>query len=139
MALTKKIRVVITKVGLDGHDLGARLISRMLTEAGMEVVYLGLFQHPDAIVNTAIQEDVDVIGISCLSQTHVILIPEVLQLLKEKDRQDIKVVAGGIIPEPFSSELKQAGVSEVFGSHVSSEEIINQITLLARRKTDRKQ
>ena len=135
MALSKRIRIIITKIGLDGHDLGAKFVSRILREAGMEVIYLGLFQTPEAIVDAAIQEDADVIGISCLSQTHTILIPEVLQLLKEKGRQDIPVIAGGVIPEPFASELHQAGVSEVVGSHVSSDAIIKHITSIASKKS----
>ena len=110
-------------------------MGRKTSDTALELIQGDITEmETDAIVNAAIQEDVDVIGISCLSQTHVILILEVLQLLKEKGRQDILVITGGIIPEPFASELQQAGVSEIFGSHTSSDTIIKYITSIASKK-----
>jgi methylmalonyl-CoA mutase C-terminal domain/subunit len=108
-----KIKVIITKIGLDTHIMGAKLLAQTLREAGMEVVYLGKYQTPEMIVQAALQEDVDVIGISCLSANYKLIL-EVLHLLKEKQMNDILVVAGGTIPIKHALELKEAGVSEVF-------------------------
>jgi len=109
-----KIKVLIAKPGLDGHDRGAQVISRGLKEAGMEVVYTGLRQTPEQIVRAAIQEDVDVIGLSILSGAHSYLFPEVMKLLKEEDAREILVIAGGIIPKADHKELKEIGVEGIF-------------------------
>jgi len=108
------MKVMIAKPGLDGHDRGAKVIARGLKEAGMEVVYTGLRQTPEEIVRAAIQEDVDVVGLSILSGAHSYLFPEVMKLLKKEDAEDILVIAGGIIPEEDHSELKEIGVEGIF-------------------------
>ena len=133
----KKIKVIITKIGLDGHDRAVKVVASILRDAGMEVIYLGKFQMPEDIVKAAIQEDVDVIGISCQSPNHVLLIPDVIRLLRENDINDVLVVAGGIIPEPYCSQLKSSGVSEVFGPNTSSEQIVNYITSKVRPNAGR--
>ncbi|MEO8217140.1 MAG: cobalamin B12-binding domain-containing protein [Acidobacteriota bacterium] len=110
----KKIRVLIAKPGLDGHDRGAKVIARALRDAGMEVIYTGLRQTPQQIVAAAIQEDVDAIGLSILSGAHNVLFPEIMRLLKEEGAEEIVVVAGGIIPEQDIQKLKDMGVREIF-------------------------
>ena len=110
----KKIRVLITKPGLDGHDRGAKIIARALRDAGMEVIYTGLRQTPEQIVAAAVQEDVDAIGLSILSGAHNVLFPEIMRLLKEEGAEDIAVVAGGIIPEQDIPKLKAMGIREIF-------------------------
>ena len=110
----RPIRVLIAKPGLDGHDRGAKVIARALRDAGMEVIYSGLRQTPEQIVAAAIQEDVDVVGLSILSGAHNVLFPEVLKLLKEKGGEDIVVLAGGIIPDKDIPNLKAIGIREVF-------------------------
>lgn len=110
----KKIRVLIGKPGLDGHDRGAKVVARALRDAGMEVVYTGLHRSPEEIVETAIQEDVDAIGLSVLSGAHMTLLPRVVQLLKEHDAEDILVFGGGVIPEEDRQELLSKGIKEVF-------------------------
>jgi methylmalonyl-CoA mutase, C-terminal domain len=110
----KPIRVLIAKPGLDGHDRGAKVIARALRDAGMEVIYSGLRQTPDQIAAAAVQEDVDVVGLSILSGAHNVLVPEVLSALKERGGDGIAVVLGGIIPEKDIAPLKQAGVREIF-------------------------
>ena len=112
--MSDKIRVLVAKVGLDGHDVGAKVVSRALADAGMEVIYTGLRQTPKMVVETAIQEDVDAVGISLLSGAHMVFIPEVLRLLKEKGAEDIRVFAGGVIPVEDIAELKEMGVVDVF-------------------------
>ena len=131
----RKIRVIVSKIGLDGHDVGAKVVSSLLRDAGMEVIYLGKFQTPEMIVETALQENVDVIGLSCHSPNHVRLIPRMMDLLMERDLQNIVVIVGGSIPEPFATELKRMGVSEIFGPGTMTEKIIETITsLVAQRK-----
>ncbi len=110
----KKIRVLIAKPGLDGHDRGAKIIARALRDAGMEVIYTGLRQTPEQIVAAAIQEDVDAIGLSILSGAHNVLFPEIMRLLKEEGAEDIIVVAGGIFPEQDIEKLKAMGIREIF-------------------------
>ncbi|HHV07893.1 MAG TPA: cobalamin B12-binding domain-containing protein [Firmicutes bacterium] len=112
--MERPIRVLIAKPGLDGHDRGAKVLARAMRDAGMEVIYTGLRQTPEQIVEAAVQEDVDTIGLSCLSGAHNHLFPEVTRLLKEKDATDILVVGGGIIPEEDIPKLKEAGISEIF-------------------------
>jgi methylmalonyl-CoA mutase, C-terminal domain len=109
-----KIRVVIAKPGLDGHDRGAKIIARALRDAGMEVIYTGLHQTPEQIVETAIQEDADAVGISILSGAHMTLVPKILEGLKENEADDVVVVVGGTIPREDAEELKRLGVAEVF-------------------------
>ncbi len=111
---TKPIRVLVGKVGLDGHDRGIKLVARALRDAGAEVIYTGLHQTPEQVVNTAIQEDVDAIGLSLLSGAHNYLFPRVLELLKEKEADDIAVFGGGIIPDDDLPRLKAAGVRALF-------------------------
>jgi len=122
--MEKKIRVMIAKPGLDGHDRGAKYIARALRDAGMEVIYTGLHQTSEQIVETAIQEDVDVIGLSCLSGAHMTLFPQVTALLKEKGAADIVVTGGGIIPEDDIPRLKEAGLARIFGPGTLLEDII---------------
>jgi methylmalonyl-CoA mutase C-terminal domain/subunit len=109
-----KIRVVVAKPGLDGHDRGAKIIARALRDAGMEVIYTGLHQTPEQIVETAIQEDADAVGISILSGAHMTLVPRILDLLRENGAEDVLVVVGGTIPNEDIEELKAGGVAEVF-------------------------
>ena len=113
-ATARKIRVVVAKPGLDGHDRGAKVIARALRDAGMEVIYSGLRQTPEQVVAAAIQEDVDVIGLSILSGAHNVLFPEIMKLLGEKGGDDILVLAGGIIPDKDIAPLKAIGIREIF-------------------------
>ncbi|MDX1582966.1 MAG: cobalamin B12-binding domain-containing protein [Thermoanaerobaculia bacterium] len=110
----RKIRVLIAKPGLDGHDRGAKVIARALRDSGMEVIYTGLRQTPEQVVAAAVQEDVDAIGLSILSGAHNVLFPEIMKLLEEEDAQDIVVFAGGIIPEQDIPKLKEMGIQEIF-------------------------
>ncbi len=121
----RKIRVVIAKPGLDGHDRGAKIIARALRDAGMEVIYTGLHQTPEQIVETAIQEDADAVGISILSGAHMTLVPKILEGLKSNDLDDVVVVVGGTIPKPDVEELKRQGVAEVFTPGAPVSEIVN--------------
>ena len=123
--MVKKIRVLIAKPGLDGHDRGAKVVARALRDAGMEVIYTGLHQTAEMVVRTAIQEDVDVVGLSLLSGAHMTLFIDVLELLKEKEMEDILVVGGGIVPEEDIPKLKEAGMKGVFGPGTSVEEIVS--------------
>lgn len=120
----KKIRVLIAKPGLDGHDRGAKVVARALRDAGMEVIYTGLRQTPEQIVETAIQEDVDVIGLSILSGAHTHLFPKVIELLKENNIEDIVVMGGGVIPEEDIPELKKVGISGIFTAGTDTRDII---------------
>ncbi len=120
-----KIRVLVAKPGLDGHDRGAKVVARALRDAGMEVIYTGLHQTAEMIVNTALQEDVDVVGLSLLSGAHMTLFRDVTKILKEREMGDVLVVGGGIIPEEDVPGLKEAGVNGVFGPGTPLEEIVN--------------
>jgi methylmalonyl-CoA mutase C-terminal domain/subunit len=120
----KKIRVLIAKPGLDGHDRGAKIIARALRDAGMEVIYTGLRQTPEMIASAAIQEDVDVIGLSILSGAHNTICPQLMKLLHERGMHDVVVLLGGIIPEPDILTLKQVGIAEVFLPGSSTQDII---------------
>ena len=120
----KRIRVVVAKPGLDGHDRGAKVIARALRDAGMEVIYTGLRQTPEQIVNTALQEDADVIGLSILSGAHATIVPQLMALLKERQMTDVLVVIGGIIPDADVADMKALGVAEVFQPGASLESII---------------
>ncbi len=121
---TSKIRVVIAKPGLDGHDRGAKIIARALRDAGMEVIYTGLHQTPEQIVETAIQEDADAVGISILSGAHMTLVPRILDLLRENGAEDVLVVVGGTIPTEDVVELKSRGVAEVFTPGAPTSDIV---------------
>ena len=125
--MARKIRVLIAKPGLDGHDRGAKVIARALRDAGMEVVYTGIRQTPEQIANTAIQEGVDIVGLSCLSGAHNSLFPKVVQIMKEKGAEDIVVFGGGIIPVDDIPGLKQSGIREIFLPGASTEDIIKYI------------
>jgi methylmalonyl-CoA mutase C-terminal domain/subunit len=134
MVTEKKIRVLVAKPGLDGHDRGAKVIARALRDAGMEVIYSGLRQTPEMIVEAAIQEDVDVIGMSILSGAHMTLFPRVMKLLVENGLDDVLVVAGGIIPDDDVPALKDIGITGIFGPGTSTEEAIRFIKENVRRK-----
>ena len=121
----KKIRVVVAKPGLDGHDRGAKIIARALRDAGMEVIYTGLHQTPEQIVETVIQEDADAVGLSILSGAHMTLVPRVLQLLKEQGADDVIVTLGGTIPSDDVKELKELGVAEVFTPGASTQQAVD--------------
>ena len=121
----KKIKIIVAKPGLDGHDRGAKLLSRIFAEAGMEVVYTGLRQTPEMIVEAALQEDADVVGLSSLSGVHNYFFPKVVELLKVKKLANVLVVGGGIIPLEDIPELKKAGVAEIFGPGTSTEVIVD--------------
>ncbi len=125
--MKRKSRVLIAKVGLDGHDVGARVVARSLSDAGMEVIYTGLRQRPEQIVLTAIQESVDLIGISILSGSHMTLIREVISCLQKHEAGDIPVIAGGIIPYEDIEMLKEIGVAEVFLPETPMPEIIEYV------------
>ncbi len=125
--MARKIRVLIAKPGLDGHDRGAKVIARALRDAGMEVIYTGIRQTPEQIVNAAIQEGVDIIGLSSLSGAHSHLFSKVVQILQEKGAEDILIIGGGIIPVDDISELKKAGIREIFQPGTSTETIIKYI------------
>ncbi len=120
----RKIRVVVAKPGLDGHDRGAKIIARALRDAGMEVIYTGLHQTPEQIVATVIQEDADAVGLSVLSGAHMTLVPRVMELLREQSAEDVVVTVGGTIPADDVPELKELGVSEVFTPGASTDEIV---------------
>ena len=128
----QKIRVVIAKPGLDGHDRGAKVIARALRDAGMEVIYTGLRQTPDQIVGAALQEDADVIGMSILSGAHMHACPRVMDLLKEKGLDDVLVTAGGIIPDDDVAALTEAGVDRVFGPGTTIAEVADYLRANAR-------
>lgn len=123
----KKIRVLVAKPGLDGHDRGAKIVCRSLRDAGFEVIYTGLRRTPEEIVSAAIQEDVDVVGLSILSGAHNVIFPKILNLLKEKGADDIIVIAGGIIPEKDISDLKKKGISKIFLPGSSTQDIVKWI------------
>jgi methylmalonyl-CoA mutase C-terminal domain/subunit len=122
--VARKIRVVIAKPGLDGHDRGAKIIARALRDAGMEVIYTGLHQTPEQIVETAVQEDADAVGISILSGAHMTLVPRILELLRENEAEDVLVVVGGTIPEEDAEELKRGGVAAVFTPGAPTSDIV---------------
>ena len=124
MATEQKIRVLVAKPGLDGHDRGAKVIARALRDAGMEVIYTGLRQTPEMVVNAALQEDVDVIGLSILSGAHNTIVPRVMELLKQNQAEDILVLVGGIIPDVDIEGLKKLGVAAIFQPGTSMDDIV---------------
>ncbi len=124
----RPIRVLVAKVGLDGHDRGARIIATSLRDAGMEVIYTGLRQTPEMVVNTALQEDVDAIGVSILSGAHMTVFPKIVNLVKEKGMDDVLITGGGIIPQEDMEALKKMGVGELFPPGTSTKDIVSYIT-----------
>ena len=126
--MNRPIRVLIAKVGLDGHDRGAKIIASFLRDAGMEVIYTGLRQTPEMVVNTALQEDVDAIGISILSGAHNTVFPKIINLMKEKGLHDVLLTGGGIIPENDMQQLMKLGVGKLFAPGTDTKEIIDYIT-----------
>ena len=130
---SRPIRVLIAKPGLDGHDRGAKVVARALRDGGMEVIYAGLRQTPEEIVELAIEEDVDLIGLSCLSGAHMALFPRVVALLRQRKLKGVPVFAGGIIPDEDARRLKRLGIRAIFGPGTSLEEIVSTARELARR------
>jgi methylmalonyl-CoA mutase C-terminal domain/subunit len=126
--MDRPIRVLIAKVGLDGHDRGAKVIAAFLRDAGMEVIYTGLRQTPEMVVNASIQEDVDVIGISILSGAHMTVFPKIMKLMKEKQIEDVLLTGGGIIPDDDMNKLKAIGVGELFAPGTDTKKIVGYIT-----------
>ena len=125
--MSSRIRVLVAKPGLDGHDRGAKIVARALAEAGMEVIYTGIRQTPEQIADTAVQEDVDVVGLSILSGAHETLFPKVVDQLRKKGRGDIAVIGGGIIPPDDAEKLKENGIAQIFGPGTDSRQIIDYI------------
>ena len=123
----RKIRVLVAKPGLDGHDRGAKVVARALRDAGMEVIYTGLRQTPEMIAEAALQEDVDIVGLSILSGAHMALAPRIMELLKANGQTDVKVFIGGIVPDDDVPQLKAMGIAGVFGPGASTEDIINEV------------
>ena len=130
----RKLRVVIAKPGLDGHDRGAKVIARALRDAGMEVIYTGLRQTPEMIAEAALQEDVDVVGLSILSGAHMALAPRILELLKANGQAHVKVFLGGIVPDEDLPRLKEIGVTGVYGPGTSTDDIVNDIRAAVAEK-----
>ncbi len=131
--MDRKIRVLVAKPGLDGHDRGAKVVARALRDAGMEVIYTGIRQTPEMIVEAALQEDVDVIGLSILSGAHMALFPRIVELMRENGLDDVLVIAGGIIPDEDIPQLKGLGISGIFGPGTSTQDIVAFINENARR------
>lgn len=136
MATERKLRILVGKPGLDGHDRGAKVIARAFRDAGFEVIYTGLHQTPEMIVNTAIQEDVDAVSLSILSGAHNYVFPEVIRLMKEKGMNDVLVFGGGIVPDDDIKELKAQGVAEIFTPGSSTQDIIEWVKKNVKPKTD---
>ena len=134
MESSRKIRVVVAKPGLDGHDRGAKIIARALRDAGMEVIYTGLHQTPEQIAETVLQEDADAVGLSILSGAHMTLVPRVVELLREQGADDVLVTVGGTIPAEDIPELKKLGVAEIFTPGASTQDIIDFIQDAVRRR-----
>jgi len=124
---SRRIRVLVAKPGLDGHDRGAKVVARALRDAGMEVIYTGLRQTPEMIAEAALQEDVDVVGLSILSGAHMALAPRIIELLKANGQESVKVFIGGIVPDEDVPNLKQIGITGVYGPGASTEQIIRDI------------
>lgn len=126
------IRVLVAKIGLDGHDRGAKVVARALRDAGMEVIYTGLHRTPEEVVTAALQEDVDVVGISCLSGAHMTLVPRILDLMKLAGADDIPVVVGGVFPDDDVPLMKQLGIAEVVGQDTPPAEVVSLVASVAR-------
>jgi methylmalonyl-CoA mutase C-terminal domain/subunit len=134
--MAEKYRMLMAKVGLDGHDVGARVVARALADAGLEVIYTGLRQTPEQIVNAAVEEDVDLIGVSILSGVHMTFLPEILKLLAKHGAADIPIVAGGIIPAEDMDELKAMGIKEIFPPETPTSDILSFVQRLLRADPD---
>jgi methylmalonyl-CoA mutase C-terminal domain/subunit len=132
--MADRIRVLVAKPGLDGHDRGAKVVASALRDAGMEVIYTGLHQTPEMIVNAAVQEDVDVVAMSILSGAHMTMFPRVLELLKEKGADDVVVTGGGIIPEEDMQKLRSMGVDRLFGPGTDTREIASYLREAVQKK-----
>jgi methylmalonyl-CoA mutase, C-terminal domain len=132
--MTQKIRVVLAKPGLDGHDRGVKVIAQALRDAGMEVIYTGIRQTPQAIVNTVLQEDASVLGLSILSGAHNHLLPKVMELLKSNQMDDVLVIAGGVIPDEDIPALKEVGIKEIFTPGTSTQKVVDYINYNLLRK-----
>jgi methylmalonyl-CoA mutase C-terminal domain/subunit len=131
------LRVLIAKVGLDGHDRGAKIVARCLRDGGMDVIYTGLHRTPEEVVAAAVQEDVDVVGVSLLSGAHMTLIPRLLQLLRESDAEDIALVVGGVIPDEDVPTLKEMGVRDVVLQDTPPEEVVRRVRGAAAARSER--
>ena len=131
------IRVLVAKIGLDGHDRGAKVVARALRDAGMEVVYTGLHRTPEEIVTAAVQEDVDVIGVSCLSGAHMTLVPRVIELLQASGAGDIPIVVGGVFPDEDVPAMKGLGVADVIGQDTPPSEVVNAVASAAAARQPR--
>lgn len=135
--MTAPIRVLVAKIGLDGHDRGAKVVARALRDAGMEVIYTGLHRTPDEVVTAAVQEDVDVIGISCLSGAHMTLVPRVLELMKVAGAGDIPVVVGGVFSDEDATLMKHLGVADVVGQDTPPIDVVNVVMEVAALRQPR--
>ena len=133
-AKSDTIRVIIAKVGLDGHDRGVKIVARALRDAGMDVIYTGLHRTPEEVVDAAVQEDVDVLGVSLLSGAHMTIFPKILKLLKDKRADDILVVGGGVMPDDEAEELKRVGVKEILLQDTPPEAIVSTIRRLVAER-----
>lgn len=133
----KAIRILIAKPGLDGHDRGAKVIARALRDSGMEVIYTGLRQTPEMIAEAALQEDVDVVGLSILSGAHMTLVPRIREVMNNNDLQDVPLIIGGIIPDEDKPQLKAMGVAGIFGPGTSTEQIAKEIRAIVAEKGER--
>ncbi|MGQ0603538.1 MAG: cobalamin B12-binding domain-containing protein [Anaerolineales bacterium] len=129
----RKIRVLVAKPGLDGHDRGAKVIARALRDAGMEVIYTGLRQTPEMVAEAALHEDVDVVGLSILSGAHMALVPRILELMRANGQGDVPLFLGGIVPDDDVPQLKQIGVAEIFGPGAGTQAIIEKVKAVARK------
>ena len=132
--MSDTIRVIVAKVGLDGHDRGVKIVARTLRDAGMDVIYTGLHRTPEEVVEAAIQEDVDVLGVSILSGAHISVFPRLLKLLKERDAEDIMVIGGGVMPDEDAAQLKAMGVREILVQDTPPEEIVTTIRRLVAER-----
>jgi len=135
--VSERIRVIVAKVGLDGHDRGVKIVARTLRDAGMDVIYTGLHRTPEEIVEAAIEEDVDVLGVSLLSGAHMTLLPRLLKLLKDRDAEDIIVIGGGVMPEEDAAQLKAMGVREILLQDTPPEKIVATIRRLVAERGPR--
>jgi methylmalonyl-CoA mutase C-terminal domain/subunit len=131
--MERRIRALVAKPGLDGHDRGAKIIARAFRDAGFEVIYTGLRQTPEQVVNAALQEDVDVVGLSVLSGAHMTLCPRIMELMKKEGLDDVPVIVGGIIPDADAAQLKALGIREIFQPGASTEDIVRYVRENARR------
>ena len=135
--MQQSIRVLLAKVGLDGHDRGVKVVARTLRDAGMDVIYTGLHRTPEEVVNSAIQEDVDILGISLLSGAHMTICPRVVQLLRERGAEDIIVVVGGVVPDEDVSALRQIGIREILLQDTAPRQIVERLTRLVEERGPR--